>query len=538
MRTHSLTGLLVIACLALSVAPAAAGGLTESARLSAVYDDILNARFDRARERLVSACPPAPPEACLTLRVAIVWWQIALDPDSRARDAEFETVTGQAVAANEAWTRRAPDRAEAWFYLAAASAPLVQLRVLRGQRLAAAREGNRIRAALERARALDPALNDAQFGIGLYHYYADVAPAAAKVARWLLLLPGGDRRQGLREMLQARDHGELLRSEADYQLHWLYLWYEHQPARALELLSALHERHPENPLFLQRIAEVQDEYFHDHPAASATWTELLERATSGRSNAPAIAQTRARLGLAVQLDVMQETDRAVGLLRTVVDGQASAPAGAHARAHVLLGEAYDRLGDRTSAVAAYRGALATTTVSSEVDGPWRSRARTNLRRSPDPVAAEAYRLSLAGWRTLERAGIAAHQSASVASGTPASPSPPAAQSALEALEALEALTRASELAPRDPTIAYRTGRAFLVQGDVDAARRAFERALTHGAHAPAVTLAATCVAYAALLERSGERARAMALNERARSITGADPRTRVDAERARERLAR
>ena len=27
-------------------------------------------------------------------------------------------------------------------------------------------------------------------------------------------------------MLQARDRGELLRGEADYQLHLVYLWYE------------------------------------------------------------------------------------------------------------------------------------------------------------------------------------------------------------------------------------------------------------------------------------------------------------------------
>lgn len=509
MRSRSLALLLVVAWLATSVGPATAGGLTEAARLSAVYDEILSARFDRARERLVTTCPPAPSEACLTLRVATVWWQIALDPDSRALDAELATVTARAVSANEAWTRRDPDRAEGWFYLAAASAPLVQLRVLRGQRLAAAREGNRIRAALERARALDPSLHDAQFGIGLYHYYADVAPAAAKVARWLLLLPGGDRLQGLREMLQARDHGELLRGEADYQLHWLYLWYENQPKRALELLNGLDRRHPENPVFLQRIAEVQNDYFHDHPAAAATWTELLDRATSGRTNGAAIGETRARLGLAVQLDAMQETDRAVELLRPVVQAQPSAPAGARAHAHVLLGEALDRLGDRVSAVATYRAVLAMTITSSEGEETWRARARANLRRSPDPVAAEAYRLSLEGWRALGR--------------TPS---------------ALPALTRASELAPRDPTIAYRTGRAFLAQGDTEAARRAFERALTHAEHAPAVTVAATCVAYAALLERFGERARAIAFYKRARSLAGADPRARDDAGRALERLAR
>ena len=50
----------------------------------------------------------------------------------------------------------------------------------------------------------DPDLDDAYFAIGLYQYYADVAPAAAKVLRFLLLLPGGDKTEGLARMNRAR----------------------------------------------------------------------------------------------------------------------------------------------------------------------------------------------------------------------------------------------------------------------------------------------------------------------------------------------
>ena len=118
-----------------------------------------------------------------------------------------------------------------------AYAPLVQWRVLRGERLAAAaREGNKIKSC-SKALQLDPTLHDALFGIGLYHYYADVAPAAAKILRWLLLLPGGDRVQGLQEMLQARDRGELLRGEADFQLGVVYPLVRAKTAEALELLA-------------------------------------------------------------------------------------------------------------------------------------------------------------------------------------------------------------------------------------------------------------------------------------------------------------
>ena len=69
---------------------------------------------------------------------------------------------------------------------------------------------------------------DAYFGIGLYHYYAAVAPPAARMLRWLLLLPGGDRTGGLDEMRRARAGGLLVRDEADYQLHIIDVWYEKQ----------------------------------------------------------------------------------------------------------------------------------------------------------------------------------------------------------------------------------------------------------------------------------------------------------------------
>jgi hypothetical protein len=276
-------------------------GLTEGGRLAEVYESILAARFDHAESQLKQACPPAPREACQVLGVVSVWWQILLNPASRALDAALNERAAVAIAASEAWTKREPRRAEAWFYFAASYAPLVQWRVLRGEHLAAAREGSRIKTALERALALDPTLADAYFGIGLYHYYADVAPAAAKILRWLLFLPGGDRVQGMREMLQARAHGELLTGEADYQLHLLYLWYEQKPSAALDLLNHLDARYPTNPLFLQRVADVQSTYFHDHPASAAAWRRLLDRAESGRVTAPKRAETIARLGLTREL---------------------------------------------------------------------------------------------------------------------------------------------------------------------------------------------------------------------------------------------
>jgi hypothetical protein len=315
----------------LAAGPARAA-LTEGPRLAAVYNSILDARFDRAEEQLKEACPPAPVEACQALRVVSLWWQILINPESRRLDQQLESAAAAAVAASEAWTRREPRRGEAWFYLAGAYAPRVQLHVLRGQRLAAAFDGRRIKNALERALQLDPGLDDAYFGIGLYHYYADVAPAAAKMVRWLLFLPGGNRAEGLREMLQARSHGELLGGEVDYQLQLLDLWYEHKTADALMLLEALDARYPNNPLFLQRIAETRDTYLHDPAASAEAWRTLLARALANQVYSPSTTEVRARLGWATELAAMNQLDQAMEQLQIVIAMHPTEPPGIAERA--------------------------------------------------------------------------------------------------------------------------------------------------------------------------------------------------------------
>ena len=316
----------------LLVAAAAAQELTGATQLRRVYDGIFDARFEEVPQLLARTCPPAPSEACQLLDAVSVWWQIQLDPASVARDAQFQSRIDAAIASAEARTVRDPERAEAWFYLGGAYGARAQWRVLRRERLGAARDGKRIKEALERALALDARLQEAYFGIGLYHYYADVAPAAAKMLRWLLLLPGGDRAEGMREMMRAREHAELFGVEADFQLHLIYLWYEKQPQRALALLTNLRDRHPRNPLFPQLIAQVQDVYLHDLPASLRTWHSLLDAARAHRIAYPELAEVRSRLGIASVLERLNDDAGAIEQLRAVIAAKPLAPFGAYADA--------------------------------------------------------------------------------------------------------------------------------------------------------------------------------------------------------------
>ena len=361
------------------------------------YEFILDSRFDQVDAELRRACGPAPPEACNVLEATALWWQIQLDPENRALDAAFTASVERAIRTAEEWTERAPQDAEAWFYLGGAYGARVQWRVLRGEKISAARDGKQIKEAMEQAVALEPGLDDAYFGLGMYRYYADVAPAAARFLRFLFLLPGGDRKEGLREMLRARSRGRLVQGEADYQLHVIYLWYERQTERAIELLRALQAHYPGNPLYLASIAQIQDAYQHDVVASLETWQlaagggarTAREQRGARRSAGQARRRPDAR-GPASDRRCPRALEGGDG-------GQAARAVSSLALAHLRLGEAHDRLGARSrGAVVLQGGARAVPARSPRGARPGDradpSRARSAARRSLPAVARRLARL--------------------------------------------------------------------------------------------------------------------------------------------------
>jgi tetratricopeptide (TPR) repeat protein len=510
---------LVLAATAASSAPRARR-LRGSEGLARAYEAILNARFDHATSELDRACAAASPEplrrrdavapaeACAVLRATAVWWRIQLDPFNPTLDPQFQELAEAAIEGAEAWTERDPMDAEAWFYLGGAYAARAQWRVLRQERFAAARDGKRIKDALDRALALDPRLMDAYFGLGLYKYYADVAPTVAKALRWLLLLPGGNREEGMAEMLRAREAGELLQGEADYQLHLIYLWYEQRADLALELLETLQTRYPTNPHFQSQIAEIHEVYFHDLPASLAAYRTLLAAARDERVMLPWMAAAQARLGIARHLETLHESDRAIEHLRAVVEARPDAPFGIVSEANLRLGRSYERLGMHAQAAAAFNAALAAAPAGDP--HRVRPRAKSALERRPPARAGEAYRLSLEGWRAFERGDTKA---------------------------AASTLSRSLQLAPDDFVARSRYGRVLSARGQNAQALVEIERALDgRGDDAPPSLVATAYLDLGAIHERAGRRAAAIAAYRLASDVFGNGADARDAAARAIARL--
>ena len=196
----------------------------------------------------------------------------------------------------------------------------------------------------------------------------------------LMFLPGGDRAGGLRVCSISRSRGLLLRGEADYQLHLIYLWYERQHATALRLADGLRSRYPHNPIFYLRLADVQGNYMRNHDAALSTSRSMLDGARAGALASPQLSETHARLGLAQEMDALCDTAGAIEQLNAVIAPAPAAPYAALARAYYQLGVAHDRAGRRSDAVAAYGRAQRATPRDDRLR--LRERVRAAMRRAP------------------------------------------------------------------------------------------------------------------------------------------------------------
>ena len=80
---------------------------------------------------------------------------------------------------------------------------------------------------LKKVVAVDPNYYDAYFGLGLYHYYADVIPQFVKMVTAILGIEG-DRERGLKELRLAAENGKYSKAQAMLILGNIYLYTEKQ----------------------------------------------------------------------------------------------------------------------------------------------------------------------------------------------------------------------------------------------------------------------------------------------------------------------
>ncbi len=204
---------------------------------------------------------------CATLEIK--WNLIDAWHRSRLReDDDYFALADKAVALAEAQLQ---PRESAEMHLYAGMGLLLKARLLglRDERKATARAGVKAREHLLRAVQLDPDLADAYAGLGLYNYYVDTLSSIARMLRFFMGIPGGDKHEGIRHLQRAMIQGELTAVEARFYLGKNLRNYDQQYERAAGVLEPLVALYPQNPLFHLLLGDMNAKLNHKEKAAAS-----------------------------------------------------------------------------------------------------------------------------------------------------------------------------------------------------------------------------------------------------------------------------
>jgi tetratricopeptide (TPR) repeat protein len=236
--------------------------LTLPGGASAVLDKIYSFDIDGAivdAQRLQSAHPDHP--LGYLLEAEALWWKIFCTSaefkygmtDARHRpklaaDQHYQDlVTGASSIALA--QLKDHETAEMQFYAGLADAFSARFYGLRGENRASARSGVHAREHFLRAIQLAPQLTDADFGLGLYNYYADTLSAIARLLSFFMGIPGGNKQEGIRQLESDIADGVLTSASARFYLAMDLHRYDQQYEKALIVIGPLAEKYPSNPLF-------------------------------------------------------------------------------------------------------------------------------------------------------------------------------------------------------------------------------------------------------------------------------------------------
>jgi hypothetical protein len=281
---HFMRWLIALALVALSAASAHAGGITLSPEAARALDQTYSGDPDAAIEQ----SQPDNPLGYL-LEDEAEWWKTycgaceikwgMLDAWKRARTPEDDAYFARADKAIELARAQIAksDTAEMHVYVEIGFALKARLYSLRDERRNVAHAGVAARAECLRALQLDPEMADATAGLGLYNYYVDTLSGVAKMLRFFMGIPGGNKEEGIRQMKIGIEHGAILAVDSRFYLAKNLRTYDQRYEEALAVAEPLIARYPHNPVFLLLLGNLNAEI--GRTAKAAGYFHLAQEST-------------------------------------------------------------------------------------------------------------------------------------------------------------------------------------------------------------------------------------------------------------------
>jgi tetratricopeptide (TPR) repeat protein len=264
----------ILLCLAgLPLAPGArAGGISLSSDAALSLEQIYRGDPDAAiaTARSIEQAQPNNPVGYL-LEAEGDWWKTycaacemkwgMLDAWKRDKKSEDDAYLALADRASDLARARIAqsDTAEMHVYIEIGWALKARLYSLLDQRRNVAHAGVAARSECLRALELDPDMADATAGLGLYNYYVDTLSGVARMLRFFMGIPGGNKEEGIRQMKIGMEHGVFLAVDSRFYLAKNLRTYDQQYEQAIAVGQPLVERYPNNPVFLLLLGNLNQE---------------------------------------------------------------------------------------------------------------------------------------------------------------------------------------------------------------------------------------------------------------------------------------
>jgi len=247
---------------ALHAPSAHAGGITLSPEAARALDQVYSGDPDAAITTAhgIEHAQPQSPVGYLVEGEA-EWWKMycaacdikwhqfdAWKRSKQPEDDAYFTVAEKAISLAHAQLAKS-DTAEMHLYAGLGYALKARLYSLRDEKRNIARVGVAARSEFLRALELDPDMADATAGLGLYNYYVDTLSTIAKVLRFFMGIPGGDKQEGIRQMKVGIEHGSFMVADSRFYLARNLRSFDERYEDALAVAEPLTVRYPRNPIF-------------------------------------------------------------------------------------------------------------------------------------------------------------------------------------------------------------------------------------------------------------------------------------------------
>lgn len=212
---------------------------------------IYHLKFDSAAvifDEQIKSYPDDP--AGYYFSAMLEFWKINLNKSDISYDDIFLAKVDKVIEVTDRVLERNENDFYALLYKGGAIGYRGLLRSIRESWLKAAEDGKVALNLLSKANSLNSRNKDALFGIGVYNYFAEYVPEKYPLLKPLLIIfPSGNKTLGLQQIKETSQQGIYAKTEANYILAFLYLFYEKNYIEAEYYSKVLYEQFPENSVF-------------------------------------------------------------------------------------------------------------------------------------------------------------------------------------------------------------------------------------------------------------------------------------------------